>query len=65
LKSKPQDIKHLDVIWNLALGCQVPEVVPKAIDFLIKTYTSFQDDVEFNTLEQLQLLIDDCMKKLE
>ncbi len=49
LKKETKDLKHLDIIWNLALECQNENVVPKAIDFLIKSYTSFVDEIEFES----------------
>ena len=64
LKKETKDLKHLDIIWNLALECQNENVVPKAIDFLIKSYTSFVDEIEFESSDQLQVLIDDCMSRL-
>lgn len=41
----PSDLSQLDIVWNIALNCENPKVVPKAIDFLIKIYTCLHDDL--------------------
>ena len=45
LLAPPTDLNQLDIVWNIALNCENPKVVPKAIDFLIKVYTCLDDDL--------------------
>lgn len=42
----PSELDQLDIVWNIALQCENPKVVPKAIDFLIKVYYSLDLDLD-------------------
>lgn len=46
LKGLPDELHELEMLWTLVLECQAPDVVPKVIDFLIKVYSSFTDDLK-------------------
>jgi hypothetical protein len=65
LQKPPSELKELEMIWTLVLGCEVPEVVPRVIDFLIKVHVSLNDDLKKNKLAILKGLIDRCMKIIE
>ena len=53
LIAKPSDLDQLEIVWSMALNCQNPKVVPKAIDFLIKVYYSL--DEELDTLNKAEI----------
>jgi hypothetical protein len=42
----PSDLDKLEIVWNIALHCQNPAVVPKAIEFLIKVYYNLDADMD-------------------
>jgi hypothetical protein len=44
--SPPQTLDKLEIVWNIALKCQNPAVVPKAIEFLIKVYYNLDTDLD-------------------
>jgi hypothetical protein len=46
LLKHPHELEKLEIVWNIALACVNPEVVPKAIDFLIKVYYSLDADLD-------------------
>ena len=46
LVQPPQDLDKLEIVWNIALHCQNPAVVPKAIEFLIKVYYNLDGDMD-------------------
>lgn len=54
-------MNQLDIVWNIALNCENPKVVPKAIDFLIKVYTALDEDLSEKRIEIQDELIDKCM----
>lgn len=39
----PSELEQLDIVWNMALQCENEKVVPKAIDFLMKVYSSLDE----------------------
>jgi len=41
----PHELDKLEIVWDMALQCMNPEVVPKAIEFLIKVYYSIDGDL--------------------
>jgi len=41
----PHELEKLEIVRDIALQCLNPEVVPKAIDFLIKVYYSIDTDL--------------------
>ena len=43
--SDPNALEQLDIVWNIALQCENPKVVPKGIDFLIKVYCCLDEDM--------------------
>lgn len=45
----PQQLDKLEIVWNIALHCQNEQVVPKAIEFLIKVYYCL--DADLNRIE--------------
>lgn len=47
----PHALGQLDIVWNIALNCENPKVVPKAIDFLIKVYTCVDDELNEKRIE--------------
>ena len=47
----PSELDKLEIVWNIALNCQNEEVVPKAIDFLIKVYYSLDADLHDASIE--------------
>lgn len=49
------------MLWTLVLGCEMPDVVPRVIDFLIKVHLSLSDELKSSRLSVLQGLIDRCM----
>lgn len=57
----PSQLDQLDIVWNIALTCENPKVVPKAIDFLIKVYTCLDDDISDERIDIQDELIDKCM----
>ena len=64
LKSLPSELSELEMLWTLVLECQVPDVVPKVIDFLIKVYSSFTDDLKAQRKDVLEGLVERCMQML-
>jgi hypothetical protein len=46
LVKPPQELDKLEIVWNIALHCQNPTVVPKAIEFLIKVYYNLDADLD-------------------
>jgi ubiquitin carboxyl-terminal hydrolase 9/24 len=48
----------------MALQCENPKVVPKAIDFLIKVYYSLDSDLDEKKLDAQDSLISECMRIL-
>lgn len=64
LKSLPAELSELEMLWTLVLECQAPDVVPKVVDFLIKVYSSFTDDLKAQRKDVLQGLVNRCMKIL-
>lgn len=61
LKSLPAELSELEMLWTLVLECQAPEVVPKVIDFLIKVYSQFTDDLKAQRKAVLEGLVNRCM----
>lgn len=57
----PHELDKLEIVWNIALQCQNPEVVPKAIDFLIKVYYSLDADLDSERIRVQDDLIERCM----
>lgn len=64
LKGLPDELHELEMLWTLVLECQAPDVVPKVIDFLIKVYSSFADDLKPKRKEVLEGLVNRCMSIL-
>lgn len=60
----PSELKQLDIVWNMALHCENPKVVSKAIDFLIKVYYSLDQDLDDKKIQVQDDLIRQCMKIL-
>jgi hypothetical protein len=52
----------MDMLWTLALQCEEPTVVPRAIDFLIKAHLSLADEHRY---EVIQALVGKCMGLIE
>jgi hypothetical protein len=48
----------------MALQCQNPKVVPKAIDFLIKVYYSLDVDLDGSKTQIQEELVQRCMRIL-
>ena len=65
LLKPPSDLDQLEIVWNIALHCENPKVVPKAIDFLIKVYCSLDSDLEPDRILIQDELIDRCMTILK
>lgn len=42
----PKHLEQHDMIWKIALESQNETVIPKAVDFLIKSYMSLDDGLE-------------------
>ena len=61
LKSLPSELNELEMIWTLVLECQEKEVVQKVIDFVIKIYTKFTDEMQDQRKSVLEGLVDRCM----
>lgn len=61
LKSLPSDLSELEMIWTLVLECQEKDVVQKVIDFVIKIYTKFTDEMKDQRKAVLEGLVDRCM----
>ena len=49
----------------MALQCQNPKVIPKAIDFLIKVYYSLDTDLDSIKTQIQEELVERCMKILK
>lgn len=64
LSKPPSELFQLDIVWNMALKCENPKVVPKAIDFLIKVYYSLDVDLDDKRLDIQDTLINECMRIL-
>jgi hypothetical protein len=58
-------LDQLDIVWKIALQCENPKVVPKAIDFLIKVYYSLDADLDEQKINIQEQLIDRCVKILQ
>lgn len=61
LLKHPHELDKLEIVWNIALHCINPEVVPKAIDFLIKVYYSLDADLDSEKMKVQEDLISRCM----
>jgi hypothetical protein len=55
----------MDIVWNIALQCENPKVVPRAIDFLIKVYSNLDDELAIQKVDILDNLIEKCMNILK
>lgn len=55
------ELLHLEIAWNLALQTAKPQVVPKAVDFLIRLYSCFSEEQEANRLTHMDSLIKRCL----
>jgi hypothetical protein len=60
----PRNLEKLDLIWIVVKQAKNPVVAKKAIDFLIKVYTSLDEALYEKRGDIAQLLIDECMKCL-
>ena len=58
----PSELDQMDIVWNLALYNENPQVIPKAIEFLIKVYTNLDSELENNKTQILEELIGKCMQ---
>jgi hypothetical protein len=45
LLTLPSNLDQLDIVWNVALQCENPKVVPRAINFLIKVHYQLDEDL--------------------
>ena len=61
LVKPPQDLDKLEIVWNIALHCQNPAVVPKAIEFLIKVYYNLDGDMDSQRIDIQDGFISKCM----
>lgn len=61
----PHDLDKLEIVWNIALQCQNPQVVPKAIDFLIRVYYSLDNDLDSQRIHVQDDFISKCMTILK
>ena len=61
----PAELDKLQIVWNIALYCQNEEVVPKAIDFLIKVYYNLDGDLDGSRIDIQDSLITKCMEILQ
>ena len=58
----PQELAHSQIAWNLALQTMKPQVVPKAVDFLIRLYSCFSQEQEQHRLKYMDSLIKQCLQ---
>lgn len=61
---EPSKLDQLDIVWNIALKCENPKVIPKAIDFLIKVYYSLDVDLDERKIQIQDELISKCIDLL-
>lgn len=52
-------------MWNIALHCQNPAVVPKAIEFLIKVYYNLDGDMDGQRIGIQDSLIAKCIEIID
>ena len=60
----PNELDKLEIVWNIALKCENPHVVPKAIEFLIKVYYSLDAEIDSERINIQDDLISKCMQIL-
>jgi hypothetical protein len=60
--ANPANLDKLEIVWNIALHCQNEQVVPKAIDFLIKVYYSLDTDLQDQRIGIQDSFIAKCME---
>lgn len=41
----PSRLMYLNLVWQLVLEAETPEVIPKAVSFLIKCFMSLTDNM--------------------
>jgi hypothetical protein len=61
----PHELDKLEIVWDMALQCMNPEVVPKAIEFLIKVYYSIDADLADQLITIQDNFISRCMDILK
>jgi hypothetical protein len=64
LVKEPAELDKLEIVWNIALQCQNPQVTQKASDFLIKVYYSLDADLNPQRIGIQDQLIGKCMEIL-
>lgn len=61
----PQELTNIEIMWTVALECQVPTVVTKAIAFLVNCYQSVSLTLEDKRAEIMQMLNTRCFELLK
>ena len=56
----PSELTKIDMVWTLARECNHPDVVNKAISFLVNCYISVNESIEEQRIQILQSLITRC-----
>lgn len=58
----PSELTKIDMIWTLARECHQPDVIRKAISFLVNCYISVNESIEDQRVQILQSLITRCFE---
>ena len=58
----PFELTDIKMAWETALECEVPEVINKAVAFLVNCYLSIDDDLEDRRNEIMQSLNNRCFE---
>jgi hypothetical protein len=57
----PEKLEKSEMIWTVVLNSENEEVIPKAVNFLIKTYLCLDEGLADNAAQIQQNLIEKCM----
>jgi len=60
----PSQLEKSEMIWTVVLNSENEEVIPKAVNFLIKTYLCLDECLSDNAAQIQQDLIEKCMNLL-
>jgi len=60
VQKSPGEVTHLDIVWDLALYSGNAQVVPKAIEFLIKLHTEVDAELQSQRVDFIKNLVERC-----
>lgn len=58
----PTQLEKIDMIWTLARECKHPDVINKAIGFLVNCHLSINEDIQDRRIPIMQSFISQCFE---